>query len=1500
MSNSEQAELVGYIAGEDKGGVLLSDEVDENGRQFVLNSKGEIAFGEIAEDTGLTPAPILLSEGLITNPATNDGYGLVHIEARHGDQIRNAGYNSVVEFVEEVAKNYEVIREGKDRDGHQTYMLQLTDKHNNTLMVELSGDGTYWNINTAGIFKTSYGKNRKEVYNRHTTAKQSTETVEASQDAEQSGTEATSSMNAPTTSSASEDRNSVSNSQENAQKSGEIAENGGEITETTANLTDSEPTEQPETDELSKAEAVQRVKRILTPGAEGRRLRILDRVKRWEKLLGVEIVVHESTRDITNDEALAAIAEAEKTGKAVPGWFDGKGHIYLPHNFGVADIDATALHEVVAHMGIKEMLSPEQWDEFRDKVWEAMSEDARERYLSYVGADLVNPSQENRRAAADEYVAALAERVDMGRALETEDRNVWQKFCDAVRKFFAKKGEELDAKGILSLDKLTDGDIANMVRVSFEGLKAKDGKVSQGERFNEEKEDIRFRKAFHGSGAQFDKFDHSFMGTGEGAQAFGWGTYVSEVEGIGKQYAKATGKPRLAYKGEMVDSEDFNNPWRIIKDLYNDHRGRLRDMRAAAERYSGLVEEDNAEMKELWANVLEKLNEVRAGDLKIVAGRNLYTVEIPDDNGSNYLHWDKRIPMNVVNSIKKRLFDVLAEGDYKGVEKELKRELDDVFKADNNEGYKLYGAISDYLGDSKEASQFLNDMGFVGISYPANATTGGRADGARNYVIFNENDAQIESRTMFRIAKVNEKFNEQLGNLTEENADAVELSLGTPSLILKAAGVKDMPMKLYGNKVIKKMKKHGFKLEELKDLPMAVADPIAVFNNRDADGNRAILTELKTADGNFLVTIDLGDGTDIDFNIVSSVFGKSDNKIVTWFNKGFATYINKEKALDYLHLSAPIAEASDKPELSSVANVINNFENPSIKSENSAGQEIRFRKANENQKIFVSNARKAVEEIKQEKATPEMQESVMQGQTMFRILTYPEAVQEAKSFEERHRGSAPVVVIDGIKNWESEFAKAGVKQDEIDIFRERLKKSSGNPKAAYLDDADLIFIFRPKIDEKDFNGYIWHENIHKAIREDDREGIRSLESVLREILGNDFDEAIKEAEEHGYMGEEAYEELACQLVQKAYLMDRMNSNGLKGRGVFQDFINPLIKKIYGRGIVHEGVLEENNRANEKELQGGSLAAPVDRGRETEVATKTQEATGGLTEGEINFLEAATGYSREEIIRLFGDNGTRFRMVGEQHNASEREIARNTATAVGEKLNTPVSVIEDSSALPENRRNKKGWFDPKTGEVAVVMGNHISTEDVVETVLHEVVGKKGLRAVFGDKFDELLDAAYSDPRIKQVAGRMFFESLKNGRAMTLRQCTEKLLADLARKGFKGYEVEWNAVRLQLRDLFSELTGIEVSDNELRYLLWKNSNKKNGFIETVENRAMEAKTKESAVRINIRTADSFRYKHYYLSLFFHAKEISSSAPVITVSLPTLPTIANAKYLYDWVGK
>lgn len=97
----------------------------------------------------------------------------------------------------------------------------------------------------------------------------------------------------------------------------------------------------------------------------------------------------------------------------------------------------------------------------------------------------------------------------------------------------------------------------------------------------------------------------------------------------------------------------------------------------------------------------------------------------------------------------------------------------------------------------------------------------------------------------------NRKFNEELSGLTEWNADGVVLDLGRPSAPLRAAGVEDKPMKLYGNKVVKKMKKHGFGKEALRDLLRAVADSIAVFDNYGREGNKSILTELRTEQGIF-------------------------------------------------------------------------------------------------------------------------------------------------------------------------------------------------------------------------------------------------------------------------------------------------------------------------------------------------------------------------------------------------------------------------------------------------------------------------------------------------------------------------------------------------------------------------------------------------------------------------------------------------------------------------
>lgn len=177
------------------------------------------------------------------------------------------------------------------------------------------------------------------------------------------------------------------------------------------------------------------------------------------------------------------------------------------------------------------------------------------------------------------------------------------------------------------------------------------------------------------------------------------------------------------------------------------------------------------------------------------------------------------------------------------------------------------------------------------------------------------------------LEEVNERFNEDLDGLTEENAQNVILDLGRPGDILLGAGLSDRKIRLYGNKVMKKIRKHGFDISSIRNLPIAINNPIAVFNNYGNDSNRAILTELKTEQGNVLATIEWGKGTDAELNIVTSVFGKGKENVVGWFNKGYATYINKEKALRYLRIPAPIAGAQDNQELSSATKVVKEFVN---------------------------------------------------------------------------------------------------------------------------------------------------------------------------------------------------------------------------------------------------------------------------------------------------------------------------------------------------------------------------------------------------------------------------------------------------------------------------------------------------------------------------------------------------------------------------------------------
>ena len=168
----------------------------------------------------------------------------------------------------------------------------------------------------------------------------------------------------------------------------------------------------------------------------------------------------------------------------------------------------------------------------------------------------------------------------------------------------------------------------------------------------------------------------------------------------------------------------------------------------------------------------------------------------------------------------------------------------------------------------------------------------------------------------------------------------------------------------------------------------------------------------------------------------------------------------------------------------------------------------------------------------------------------------------------------------------------------------------------------------------------------------------------------------------------------------------------------------------------------------------------------------------------------------------------------------RDAMREKVRSVAESCGVEVDIRDDASGLEGKKRRAKGWFDPRTGKIVIVLGNHSSIADAEATLLHEMVGHKGLRVLFGDKFEAFLDAVWANAtedvkeRISQLAAR-------NG--WNRRVATEEYMASLAEDGsFKDVRSGWWR---KLKGLFMDFLrscgfsgNVRISDNELRYVLW----------------------------------------------------------------------------------
>lgn len=120
-------------------------------------------------------------------------------------------------------------------------------------------------------------------------------------------------------------------------------------------------------------------------------------------------------------------------------------------------------------------------------------------------------------------------------------------------------------------------------------------------------------------------------------------------------------------------------------------------------------------------------------------GSKQYTVEIPSDD-KKYLIADKNYSKQFMTKIINKLYKFLIsdeESGYQNASRELWDELQYMYSS--TDGLHIYGTISSYLGSDKDASEFLNSLGIIGLKYK-------EMDNIENVVIFDEKNIKILSK----------------------------------------------------------------------------------------------------------------------------------------------------------------------------------------------------------------------------------------------------------------------------------------------------------------------------------------------------------------------------------------------------------------------------------------------------------------------------------------------------------------------------------------------------------------------------------------------------------------------------------------------------------------------------------------------------------------------------------------------------------------------------------
>ena len=253
-----------------------------------------------------------------------------------------------------------------------------------------------------------------------------------------------------------------------------------------------------------------------------------------------------------------------------------------------------------------------------------------------------------------------------------------------------------------------------------------------------------------GSAADYDAPSLHYVGSGEGAQVYGWGLYGSESEKVAKWYAENDAmdknRDRVFFKGEELDPDWFvkalENPpeYQLQNSVLQDVLDRHGSVSGTLTFYRTWISKDSSVLKKIeWLEKHKNDISFRKADEGLEGRRHLYKQTFWPGKQENLLDWDKKLPARQMEQIRNAM-----------------RQNDDLSLYasalnDNASGEIIYQQLVTALGSPKSASEFLHRAGIDGVTYI------GDSSGIRNYVAFSDQDINIDEHIRFSLAEYSDE-----------------------------------------------------------------------------------------------------------------------------------------------------------------------------------------------------------------------------------------------------------------------------------------------------------------------------------------------------------------------------------------------------------------------------------------------------------------------------------------------------------------------------------------------------------------------------------------------------------------------------------------------------------------------------------------------------------------------------------------------------------------------